>query len=100
MANPIIGALFLGMVSTGPGQSLPVPAMFAQALPTPQCVRCGPANRPRVASLEDWSNPRAKARYLREVEGRKGPGLEDLLADQQLGMTEQQVHRLAHYAGV
>jgi len=97
MASPLIGALFFGMVSSGP--ALPVRPFFAEGLPTPQCVQCGPGNRHSVASLQDWSNPRAKARYMRQVEGRAGVDLPALMKDRQLGMTEQQVQRLLRFAG-
>ena len=97
MASPLIGALFFGMVSSGP--ALPVRPFFAQGLPTPQCVQCGPANRQRVASLHDWSNPRAKARYMRQVEGRADSGPQAVPMDRQLGMTEQQVQHLLRFAG-
>jgi len=98
MASPLVGALFFGMVSSGP--ALPVRPFFAQGLPTPQCVQCGPGNRYSVASLHDWSNAEAKARYMREVEGRAAIDPRALMMDRQLGMTEQQVQHLTRFAGV
>jgi hypothetical protein len=46
------------------------------------------------------SNAEAKARYMREVEGRAGIDPRALMMDRQLGMTEQQVQHLTRFAGV
>ena len=98
MASPLVGALFFGMVSSGPG--LPVRPFFAQGLPTPQCVQCGPRIRHSVAGLHGGSNTRAVARYMHEVEGRTDVDSQALMMDRQLGMTEQHVQRLTRFAGV
>ncbi len=45
MANSILGALYLGLLTTGTGPATPADATLVQALPQPTCVQCGPATR-------------------------------------------------------
>ena len=100
MANSIIGAFYIGLFTASVGPGTPTDGLAAQALPQPQCVKCGPANPARVARVYDWSNGRIKA-HRRVPQGYDVKlTIDDLMMNQRLDMTSQQVERLAHYAGV
>lgn len=100
MANPIVGALFFGLFTGTPGSGMPVGHLVVDTTPTPQCVFCGPANRRNVATIYDWSNPRATTHYLRQIDRSAVAGGEATLSDWRLGMAEEQLQRLALYSGV
>lgn len=99
MASPIVGALFLGMFTGTPGSGIPPGNLFA-GLPAPQCVQCGPASRRNRAVVYDWSGARARASYLRQIEGHSPADGEAGMAVPRIGITEQQARRLMDYAGV
>lgn len=100
MADSIIGALYLGLVTASVGSGTPADGLTAQVLPQPTCVLCGPARRDHVARVYDWStgsvglgrDPRPQRAYRITIH--------QLLMEQRIDMTSQQLERMAHYTGV
>ena len=90
MASPIVGALFFGMISAGPGQTMSVMPLMAQGLPVPQCVVCGAGNRQPPGKLV------VEVQYQKLVEGR----FRQDARGTRIGITHQQAQRLSNYAGV
>ena len=99
MANSILGALYLGLLTTGTGPATPADATLAQALPQPTCVQCGPA-RQRVARVYDWSSGRVIASHQSESDQLSRMTIHQLLMEHRVDMTSQQVERMANFTGV
>jgi len=100
MANSIIGAFYIGLFTATVGPGTPTDGLAAQALPQPKCVLCGPARRDHVARVYDWSNGRVKASHQPRPWKIPAISIRDLMLEQRLDMTSQQVERMTHYTGV
>lgn len=100
MANSIIGAFYIGLFTASVGPGTATDGLAAQALPQPQCVLCGPASRGHVARVYDWSNGRVKASHQSLPRRVPGLSIDELMLEQRLDMTSQQVERMARFAGV
>lgn len=100
MASPIVGALFLGLFTGTPNPAMPVNKLFADGQPTPQCVQCDPAKRRTLAHVYDWSNPPVRVWDPRPVHRHAPLHADDIRSGERLGMAEEQMQRLVHFAGV
>lgn len=99
MANSIIGAFYIGLFTASVGPGTLTDGLAAQALPQPQCVMCGTSRRAHVARVYDWSNGRIKASHASPRGRIPGMSIHELLMEQRLDMTSQQVERMTLYAG-
>ena len=99
MANSIIGALYIGLFTAGAAPATASDVTMMQALPQPTCVQCGPT-RQRVARVYDWSSGRVIASHQTVPDQLSRMTIHQLLLEQRIDMTSQQVQRMAHYTGV
>ncbi|MCB1771976.1 MAG: hypothetical protein KDI88_00045 [Gammaproteobacteria bacterium] len=85
MAHPLIEALYIGLLASGPGHAVDVANLPVTSLPScPYCVESG-VRSPRV--VYNW------AAGTRSIYGRGGITVPD--GSPMVGMTEWQVRRLA-----
>ena len=87
MGNPLVGAIFFGLLNGVPNTGIPVGLLGAQGLPTPQCVVCGPAKRRGAGDYQ-------AARRL------PGSRVHGLSAPWRLGMNDAQITRMTGFTGV
>ena len=100
MANSIIGAIYIGLFTGTVSPGMPVGGPQVQVMPQPQCVLCGPARRDHVARVYDWSTGRIKASRHAQPVSISRLSIDDIVTEQRLDMTSQQVERMANFAGV
>ena len=98
MANSIIGAIYIGLFTGSVNPAMPAESIAAPAIPSPQCVVCGPANR--VAKVYDWSKLNQN-RQPQVFNGRiTRQHILDAKPEQRLGINEEQTSRMAEFPGV
>ena len=98
MANSIVGVLYVGLFAGSINPAMPAESIAAPAIPSPQCVVCGPAHR--VAKVYDWSKLNENRRP-QVLSGRiTREQVLDIEPDQRLGMNGEQLRRMAEFPGV
>lgn len=102
MASPIAGVLFLGLFGGSPNAGLPAHYLAADALPTPQCVVCGPTHRNRgtTPAAADALELSANLRQRRDVARRLLVAADEILGGDRTGITEERLQQFLDYAGV
>ena len=98
MANSLVGALYIGLFAGSVNPAMPADSIAAPAIPSPQCVVCGPANR--VATVYDWSKL-GDSRRPQVFSGRiTRQQIMNTEPDQRLGINDQQLDRMTRFSGV
>ncbi len=98
MDSSIIGALYLGLVAGAVSPALPPDSISAPAIPSPQCVVCGRATREAI--IYDWSVLTDGRRAVSPSGHISRQGILDAAPEQQLGIAEEQIRRMAEFSGV
>ena len=98
MANSLVGALYIGLFAGSVNPAMPADSIAAPAIPSPQCVVCGPANR--VATVYDWSKLRDNKRPVVFTGRITRQQILSTEPDQRLGINDQQLSRMTGFSGV
>lgn len=97
MSESLAAALYFGLFA---GAAADQPVDRYVAMPTPQCVVCGPATHREVAALYDWSNGRISVHHRAASSWRRGLHIALPASPEQLGISDEALDRLAGFPGV
>ncbi len=97
MSESLVAALCLGLFA---GTAAELPVDRHTTMPTPQCVVCGPAVKPEVTAVYDWSKGRIISHDRASSAWRRGLHITLPAFPEHMGIPDEALHRLAGFSGV